>query len=238
MKLLVSVSNSDEAAAAIAGGADVIDAKDPSAGPLGAVSIEVLRRIEAVSAAARLLTAALGDADDEARVERTARDAASAGAGLVKIGFAGTASVERAASLTRAAIRGASAAGPGRCGVVAVAYADADDMVTIGPDDILEVATTSGAAGVLLDTADKSGPRLRELFTRERLSAWVARAHGAGLLVAVAGRVRIDDLEFVRETGADIAGVRGAACEGGRTGRVTAERVRALASLTRLAPRM
>ena len=36
MQLLVSVSDGDEAAAALAGGADIIDAKDPVAGPLGA----------------------------------------------------------------------------------------------------------------------------------------------------------------------------------------------------------
>ena len=45
------------------------------------------------------------------------------------------------------------------------------------------------------------------------------------LLVSV--RLQPDDLEFARDAGADIAGVRGAACEGGRTGRVTAELVRA-----------
>jgi uncharacterized protein (UPF0264 family) len=32
----------------------------------------------------------------------------------------------------------------------------------------------------------------------------------------------------VRDAGADIAGVRGAACENGRTGRVSADRVRLL----------
>jgi uncharacterized protein (UPF0264 family) len=32
----------------------------------------------------------------------------------------------------------------------------------------------------------------------------------------------------VRDTGADIAGVRGAACEGGRNGCVTAQKVREL----------
>jgi uncharacterized protein (UPF0264 family) len=43
--------------------------------------------------------------------------------------------------------------------------------------------------------------------------------------------LQADDLGFVRDAGADIAGVRGAACEGGRTGRVTADKVRALRML-------
>ena len=60
------------------------------------------------------------------------------------------------------------------------------------------------------------------------LAAWVADAHDAGLLVALAGKLTADDLTFVRDAGADIAGVRGAACDGGRTGRVTADKVRLL----------
>jgi uncharacterized protein (UPF0264 family) len=42
----------------------------------------------------------------------------------------------------------------------------------------------------------------------------------------------MDDFAFVRDAGADIVGVRGAACEGGRSGRVTAERVHLLRALT------
>ena len=41
----------------------------------------------------------------------------------------------------------------------------------------------------------------------------------------LAGKLAADDLPFVRDTGADVAGVRGAACEGGRTGRVSADKV-------------
>ena len=50
MRLLVSVSSAAEASAALAGGADVIDAKDPLAGALGAVSADVLREIHAIVA--------------------------------------------------------------------------------------------------------------------------------------------------------------------------------------------
>ena len=63
------------------------------------------------------------------------------------------------------------------------------------------------------------------------LARWVGAAHDAGLLVAVAGRLTADDLAIVRDAGADIAGVRGAACEGGRTGRVSAEKVAFLREL-------
>jgi len=231
MRLLVSVANREEAVAARAGGADIIDAKDPARGPLGAVSIAVLREIHAASGGTRPVTAALGDAGDERAIERAACAYAAAGAMLVKVGFAGVAGVERATALLAAAMRGATVGSGGRCGVIAVAYADAHRVASLAPSALTEAAATVGAAGVLLDTADKDGPGLRDLLSPRALAAWVAQAHEARLLVALAGRLRVDDLGFVRDAGADIAGVRGAACEGGRTGRVTAARVRALRRL-------
>src|SRR5918996_3201324 len=113
MRLLVSVANAAEASAALEGGADVIDAKDARAGALGAVTRDVLQDIYAIVQRARPVTAALGDAADEAAIERAARDYAAAGAGLVKVGFAGIVSAGRAAALTAAAVRGARAAGGG-----------------------------------------------------------------------------------------------------------------------------
>ena len=53
MHLLVSVANAGEAAAALAGGADIIDAKDPAAGAMGAVPGHVFREIRGVVGIAR-----------------------------------------------------------------------------------------------------------------------------------------------------------------------------------------
>ena len=90
---------------------------------------------------------------------------------------------------------------------------------------MLDLAAGEGAIGVLLDTANKSGPGLRGLVSHAALTAWIAAAHDRGLLAAVAGKLTADDLLYVRDAGADIAGVRGAACVGDRSGVVTAERV-------------
>ena len=86
----------------------------------------------------------------------------------------------------------------------------------------------AGAEGMLLDTADKAGPGLRDLVAFDALAILVGRLHGRGLFVALAGRLTAGDLPFIRATGADVAGVRGAACDTGRTGRVSADRVRLL----------
>ena len=227
MRLLVSVANAAEASAALAGGADVIDAKNPLAGALGAVSVDVLREIHATVAGARPVTAAIGDAADATEIECVAGSLAAAGAALVKVGFAGITSASRVDMLIKAAARGARAGSiTGPTGVVAVAYADADPVGAF-----VDVAARAGAIGVLLDTADKSGPGLCELMTPAALARWVAEAHEAGLLVALAGKLTAEDLAFVRDAGADIAGVRGAACEGGRADRVSADKVAVLRGL-------
>jgi len=231
MQLLVSVASAAEASAALAGGADFIDAKDPLKGALGAVSEEILRDIHGAVGGVRPVTAALGDAADEAEIEAAACVFAATGAAFVKVGFAGTISVPRAVALTMAAVRGAAASGKGGCGVVAVAYADADRVASLAAGALVDVAARAGARGVLLDTADKAGPGLRGLVAPAALAKWVAEAQEGGLLVALAGRLTSDDLAFVRDAGADIAGVRGAACDGGRSGDVSPAKVRLLKTL-------
>jgi uncharacterized protein (UPF0264 family) len=232
MRLLVSVASATEASAALAGGADIIDAKDPFAGALGAVHADVLRAIHVAVGGARPVTAALGDAAEERTIERAARAFTAAGADFVKVGFAGIPG-ERIAALVSAAVQGARLGRHGGTGVIAVIYADVDRAVSstarywLAGGALMELAAL-GAKGVLLDTADKRGPGLRELVAPDTLAAWVASAHYAGLLVALAGKLSTDDLVFVRDAGADIAGVRGAACDGGRTGHVVADRVRLL----------
>ncbi len=221
MRLLVSVANAEEATAALAGGADIIDAKDPLTGALGAVSLATLRGIVEIVGGARPVTAALGDASDPVALERDARLFASTGIEFIKIGFAGIDSPDRIARLVAAAVRGA-----GDVGTVAVFYADADAGSTF--IDLVTSAALGGAAGVLIDTADKRGPGLRQLITAAALSGYAAAARDAGLFVAMAGKLIAEDLSFVLESGADIAGVRGAACDDGRTGRVAADRVRLL----------
>ena len=224
MKLLVSVMDAAEAAAALEGGADVIDAKDPHRGALGAVTPATLSAICRRVDCARPISAALGDASDEATLETAVRTFAAAGVAFVKVGFAGITSRQHVTNLLDAALRGVRAA-THRCDVVAVAYADANDIL---PAALVDIAASSGTRGVLLDTVNKNAPGIRQLVPARALSAWVRRAHAAGLLTAVAGRLSVDDLRYVADAGADIAGVRGAACDDGRNGRVVAANVRLL----------
>ncbi len=225
MWLLVSVATADDARAAVDGGADIVDAKDPGAGALGAVTLERLREIREAVAGARPLTAALGEATNEAALECDARAYAEAGATLIKIGLLGTIDVSRAESLLSAAVRGVSGTA---CGVVAVAYADAIEAAALSPGDVIYVAARAGARGVLIDTMHKHGPGLLGVMSIGNVSSWVTRARAAGLLVAVAGKLTAGDLSVIDRMGADVAGVRGAVCLGDRAGAVSARLVREL----------
>jgi uncharacterized protein (UPF0264 family) len=236
MQLLVSVRDRTEALAALAGGAAIIDAKEPAAGPLGAVALEEFRAIVAAIAAARPVSAALGDADTEDAVEARARAFAAAGAAFIKIGFAGTQHASHVQASLAAAIRGAV---PARCQVIGVAYADHQRVSAPHPDVVLSAIARVGAHGALLDTADKRGDGLCRLLAPDALRAWVRAVHAAGLIAALAGQLRVEDLAVVERCGADIGGVRGAACDGAREGTIRATTVRALLeSLTRGAPAM
>ena len=228
MKLLVSVSSADEAETAVLAGADIVDAKEPSAGALGAVRFDVFEDIHAVVGRRRPLSAALGDASDAASVERLATRFVARGAQFLKLGFTSVTAHAWVAELLDAAVHGSDGAD-----VVAVAYADASTVDSIDADQLIEIAARAGAKGVLVDTADKTGPGLTALWNEKELASWVARVHECELFAAVAGKLQASDLTRVAESGADIAGVRGAVCDGGRNGRVSRELVQHLVETQR-----
>lgn len=89
MRLLASVTTPQEARLAMAGGADVIDAKDPARGALGALDSTTLRAIRAVVASNVPLSATTGDLpvdQPQSIINEVARVAATS-VDIVKIGF-------------------------------------------------------------------------------------------------------------------------------------------------------
>ena len=233
MQLLISVAGPADARAALRGGADVIDAKDPRQGALGPVPLQRLAAIRAAVAGARPLSAALGDAASEAALAGAVAAAATLGVAFVKVGFAGVTSEARARRLAVAAQRAGTDEGGTR--LVLVAYADWRRAQSLAPAGVVAVAADAGVAGVLLDTANKGAP----LFTIQpsvSVAAWIAAAHAAGLFAALAGGLSGPEFARARALGADVVGVRGAACVGGRTGPVSRTRVAALRALAGAAP--
>jgi (5-formylfuran-3-yl)methyl phosphate synthase len=224
MRLLVSVSGAADVEAAIEGGADIVDAKDATQGALGAVAPSVLRDIIAAASGRRPVSAALGEAPDSTVPMRVA--AMQPGeVSFVKLGFA--AGVDGRQGRAHARLLAGALATTGAAMVLA-AYADAEPD-RLGRDAVLEIAAACGAAGVLLDTLGKGGGRsLFALADPDDIAEWVAAAQRQGLFAALAGSIGPDEIALAGDTGADVVGIRGAACDGGRDGRVSAARVRAL----------
>ena len=228
MQLLVSVRSADEVGPALAGGADIIDAKEPDRGSLGAVDRDVLSQILQRVPDDRGVSVALGDVSRPEEVgaaihglelpQRTSRT-------YLKLGFAGVRSPDQIGLLIEHAVSVTSRmAAPPR--IVAVAYADSERAGTMPPALILSLAEAAGAAAVLLDTHGKDGRGLLEWLPSGALVDWVALARQAGLLAALAGSLRPGDLALVGRAHPDVVGVRGAVCSGGRQGRVSEDRVR------------
>ena len=230
MRLLVSVVDADEARVAAAAGAEIVDVKDPSTGSLGAPSPAVIGDVRAAVPAELPVSAAIGDMPNlPGTAALAALGAARSGASFVKVGLWGVSTEAEAVALLRAVRDGV--AGVSAAVVVAAAYADARRVTPapLAPELLPRVARAAGVGVCLLDTAVKDGRGLLDWLSSDALASFVAEAHASGLQVALAGALRMEDLSAVRATGADIAGVRSAACgDGRRSGRLDAARVRAL----------
>jgi len=227
MRLLVSVRAGDEAAAALAGGADIIDAKEPGRGSLGPVSPEVLLAIAAGVPGPVPLSVALGDFTEPDAVRLAVAGVKLPGRpapAYLKLGFAGERSEAGVSSLVAAAID-AAAAMAARPIVVPVAYADHENAGSAAPEGVLRAALAAGALAFLLDTCVKDGRGLLEWIALERLRELSANARSAGILLAIAGSLDIAALDHLVGI-ADVIGVRGAVCRGGREGSVEAALVR------------
>jgi len=228
LQLLVSVRSADEVGPALAGGADIIDAKEPDRGSLGAVDRDVLRRILQRVPDDRGVSVALGDVSRPEEVgaaihglelsERTSPT-------YLKLGFAGVRSPDQIGLLIEHAVSVTSRMAASHR-IVAVAYADSERAGTLPPALIPSLAEAAGAAAVLLDTHGKDGRGLLEWLPSGALVEWVALARQAGLLAALAGSLRPRDLALVGRAHPDVVGVRGAVCSGGRQGQLSEDRVR------------
>jgi uncharacterized protein (UPF0264 family) len=198
----------------------------------------VIARVRAAVPAGLPVSAAIGDMPDlPGTAALAALGAARSGAALVKVGLWGVSTEDDAVGLLRAVCDGVANV-PG-AEVVAAAYADARRVAhaPLPPELLPRVAAAAGAGACLLDTAVKDGSGLLDWLSPEALAALVADAHAAGLQVALAGALRAEDLPVVRDAGADIAGVRSAACRNGRrAGRLDAARVRGLVAACAATP--
>lgn len=238
--LLVSVRDAAEAVAAVGGGAEVIDVKEPARGPLGAADAEVAAAVAAAVGTGVPWTLACGELKEGGarlrdRLRRTlaglTKDAPPPAA--VKSGLAGITEAELPARL--AAFRDAV---PAEIEPVAVAYADWEQATAPRPAVVVAAAAAAGFALLLIDTWLKDGTTVFGPADAPRdVAGWVRRGREAGLGVVLAGSLATATVPAALACRPDFIAVRSAACVGGRLGKVCGKRVRSLGRLLRSASR-
>jgi uncharacterized protein (UPF0264 family) len=231
---LASVTSVAEALAAIAGGADLIDCKDPASGALGGLPLETIRAIRAAVPRANPLSATIGDlASEPEPVAAAALAVSDTGVDYVKVGiFPGgdaRATIERLGEAFHGTA--AAAARPGRSrGMLSQTGADAasqsgEDRPTAGligllladrePDlSLIGLMASAGFKGVMLDTAGKARGALPQVMPRYRLQVFIREAHRCGMLAGLAGSLQLSHIALLASLKPDILGFRGAICRG------------------------
>lgn len=215
--LLVSVRSAAEARSALAGGADLIDVKEPTRGPLGRADDATIREVVGAVEGRRPVSAALGEWRDD-RAEPI-----PSGLTFVKWGLAGYRSEWLKAV---ANVRMTTIAGP-----VLVAYADWERADSPPPEALVELACQQAFAVFLIDTAVKDGTTLLDWVGASRLKALCDRLRAGGVRIALAGSLDTHGIRGLLDLRPDWFAVRGAACIGGREGTVCPDRVRALRNI-------
>ena len=228
MYLMVSVISPGEVPTAIAGGADILDVKNPAEGSLGAPSAQTLRNVTAIAPDSVQVSAAIGDMPNlPGTASLAALGAASCGVDYVKVGLYGPKS-EAEAIYMLGTLRQAVMAFP-NVKIIAAGYADAQRSGTLDPCLLPGIAREAQISGCLLDTYVKDGHNLFDFLAPEVLRSLAMEAHAAGLLFALAGALQADHLLLAQEVGADIVGVRTAACrDNERQGPLAVENIRLL----------
>jgi (5-formylfuran-3-yl)methyl phosphate synthase len=229
MYLLISVVNDQEAIAAIKGGADIIDVKNPLEGALGANFPEVIKGIRKITPPEIPVSAAIGDAPDlPGLMSLAALGAATCNIQYVKVGLYGVRTTERATNMLmeiKKAVKGYNQ----DIKIIAVAYGDAYKIKALSPLEALSAAAEAGIDGCMLDTIVKGEGNLFSGISVGNINKFIKLCRSNNLVSALAGSLKMEHLPLLKKLHPDIIGFRGAVCRGDRVnGSLNSEAVKAI----------
>lgn len=200
-QLLISVKNVEEALQALEVGVDIVDLKDPNVGALGALGLHPTERIVLAINGRGLLSATVGENHaslDELIVSVQAR--AHMGVDIIKIGV--SALFYTADFFTE--MRKLTGAG---AKIVAVFFVDEEIDF-----NLLETLQKIGFYGAMLDTQTKQFSLL-EILTQAEISKFVHLCSNFDLVSGLAGSLKAQHIEIIREINPTYIGFRGGVCE-------------------------
>lgn len=221
--LLVSVRNVLEAEAALAGGCDILDLKEPKHGPLGMVPVAQIHKVvESVRKQSKSMpiSVALGELSDWLNLKGIPKLPASVT--YLKVGTAKVGKDANWPEHWKRVRKQFETAAKSKFRWVVVAYADWRAAGAPSPTAIVDAVLSEtyskqgGCAGVLFDTWAKQGRSLWEWISRADLRRHTEALHQGGRLVALAGGLGCDKLDGLAGLDPDIVGIRSAACKGGK----------------------
>jgi uncharacterized protein (UPF0264 family) len=216
---LASVRDKAEAETALLARADIIDAKDPAQGALGAVDLATTRSIVNAAAGRAPVSATIGDLPMQAEAIRHAViERADCGVDYVKFGLFPGGDAQACFAALRPLAR--------RVRLIVVLFAD-----LLPPFDAIAAASDIGATGIMLDTADKSAGSLLAHLDRGEIASFVAHARTQGLRVGLAGSLKAADVPELLNFAPDLLGFRGALCRGRRSASLDPETCAAVRAL-------
>ncbi len=222
--LLVSVRSADEARAALDGGADLIDVKEPTRGSLGAADHRVWCDVVSAVAGRAPCSVALGELSS---IHEEIIASNLTGYSFVKVGLAGCANAPDWARQWRLLFD----IMPDTVTPVAVVYADWQSAAAPDPFEILSAGSEAGCRAMLVDTYDKSRGGLFDVIPVPKLCALINEARCSGLRVVLAGSLSFETLPTALQLHPDFVAVRTAVCRPTRNGAVQQSLVRQLANV-------
>ncbi len=221
--LLISVRDADEATTALAGGADLIDVKEPRHGALGAADTVVWRAVSTTVRGRVPTSVALGELIDFDQLD--ASDLA--GIQFAKLGLAGCRDLHGWAERWRECLERL----PRRLDTVAVVYADWRQAAAPAPEEVIDQAALLRCGAVLFDTFDKTHGDLTDHLSMEQLDRLSSMIRKREARVVFGGSLNARSAARLLPLQPDYIAVRGAVCPRERTGRIDRALVEELARI-------
>jgi uncharacterized protein (UPF0264 family) len=208
--LMVSVRSASEVEAALVGGADLIDVKEPSKGALAPAEAEVVAGVIAKVKGKVPVSAALGEWSPNAITE--AHWHLELKLNYVKWGLAGyTPKPGWGEDLldTRREL-------PLGMEMVAVAYADWERAKSVPPAELAKFAKRFRFKAFLLDTWGKDGKTLLDFIPAPEVAELTESLKRSSITVAVGGSLRPEHLKQLKGAAPDYYAVRTSVCAAGK----------------------
>jgi (5-formylfuran-3-yl)methyl phosphate synthase len=220
--LIVSVRARREVDIAIAGGATLVDAKEPRLGSLGRADHRLIEFVLERAANRMPVSAAMGELRDDAG------SLPQDGLAYVKWGLAGYGNRHWRSALSR--LKDRLGGHEGRPKPVVVAYADWGRARSPRPRALCNFACKNAFAAFLIDTWQKDGRNLLDWMTFEEVAKLRAQCRSSGVGLALAGSLGVREISRLCEIEPDWFAVRGAVCRRGLRGQsIDLQAVKAIA---------